>query len=358
MTRVLALTRYESQGASSRVRLYQYLPALVAAGLEVTSAPLLRNADLAQRYATGRYASAEVLRAYTRRLRRLLTSDAYDLLWIQQELWPWMPAALERALLRGRRYVLDYDDALFHAYDQHPSPIVRRVFGQKVAHLVRGAALVVAGNPYLAAYARRAGAAHVEVVPSVVDTNVLGPVRPPPEGPFTIGWIGSPGSERLLEPLRPVLAPLLEGDAPAARLVLVGATENALAGLPHEVRPWRETTEAAEIDRFHVGIMPLQDTPWECGKCGYKLVQYMARARPVVASPVGVNVDLVDEGKTGFLADTPQAWHAAFNVLRSDPARARALGEAGRRRVKAAYDVAVTAPRLATLLHEAATSPV
>ena len=354
--RVLVLTRYGSQGGSSRIRFLQYAPFLKASGFDLTFVPFFSNELLLRRYETGGYTASALAHSYVRRMFAIRTTKQFDLVWIEQEILPWLPFAVERMLLPSVPYVLDYDDALFHTYDLHPRKAVRKLLGAKVARLMQRATLVVTGNDYLADYARRAGAPHVAVLPSVVDFARYGPLAPVPEGIFTIGWVGSPGSERLLESLRPLLAPLVEGLQPAARLVLVGATQNALAGLPREIVPWHLDTEAAEIDRFHVGIMPLQDTPFERGKCGFKLIQYMARARPVVASPVGVNAEIVGDGEAGLLASDADAWRRAFDVLRGDHDAIHRFGTQGYRRAQARYALAVTAPQLAEMLRRAADS--
>lgn len=347
---VLALTKYGPLGASSRVRTLQYVPHLQAAGFDVTVRPLLDDGYLARRYAGKGSGLPFLLGTYLRRVAETLRGRRYDLVWIEKELMPWMPATLERVLLAGTPYVLDYDDAIFHTYDRHPNSVVRRLMGRKIDLVMRSAALVVAGNEYLAERAQVAGAERVEIVPSVIDLERYGPVTPPPDGPFTIGWIGSPGSERLLEHVRDVLA---EAERePDTRLVLVGASERALPGVPHETWTWSEKGEVEQMRQFHVGIMPLADTPWERGKCGFKLIQCMGAGRAVVASPVGVNAEIVEEGETGFLASSPAEWRRAFEALRSDRARAARMGRAGRRIVEQRYDLAVTAPRLAGLLRE------
>lgn len=341
---VLALTKYGPLGASSRVRTYQYLPRLEAAGFEVTVRPLLDDGYLSRRYAGKRSGLEYLARTYAARFSHTLSSRRYDLAWMEYEALPWLPAFVERALLSGTPYVLDYDDAIFHTYDQHQNPVVRRLIGRKIDRLMRGAALVVAGNEYLAERARSAGAARVEVLPSVVDLNRYGAITLPPDGPFTIGWIGSPGSERLLENIREVLAEAVQ--SPDTRLVLVGASERALPGVPHETWPWSENSEVDMMRQFHVGIMPLAGTAWERGKCGYKLIQCMGAGRAVIASPVGVNEELVDHGRTGYLANTPQEWLEAIEMLSSDRDRCVALGINGRRIVEERYDLSVTAPIL------------
>lgn len=346
--RVLALTKYGSLGASSRVRTLQYLPRLAASGIAITVCPLLENGYLERLYAHQAIGPSFLVRAYIRRIWNTLKGRPFDLVWIEKELMPWVPAFVERLLLAGVPYVLDYDDAIFHTYDQHPRRPVRRLMGRKIDRVMRQAALIIAGNGYLAERAHRAGASRVEVLPSVIDVSRYGPVTPPPDGAFTIGWIGSPGSERFLEGVREVLA-----DAtldPGVRLVLVGATAHALEGIRREVRPWSGDTEVEEMRRFDVGIMPLSDTPWARGKCGYKLIQCMGAGRAVIASPVGMNAEIVQDGVTGFLASTPQQWRQSIRTLREDRERSVLMGTEGRRVVEQRYDLAVTAPRLVSLL--------
>lgn len=346
--RLLALTRYGPLGASSRVRLLQYVPRLQAAGLDVTVQPLLDDDYVARRYAGRPGGLSSLVRTYLARVAGTLRARKYDLVWIEKELMPWVPGLLERGLLARIPYVLDYDDAIFHNYDQHPSFIVRRLMGRKIDRVMRGAALIVAGNEYLAERARAAGAQRVEVVPSVIDLERYEPVTPLPDGPFTVGWIGSPMSQRLLEHIRGPLAEVVRRSD--TRLVLIGVTSHALDGVPHEIWTWTEASEVEQMQRLHVGIMPLQDTPWERGKCGYKLIQYMGVGRPVIASPVGVNSAIVTHGFNGFLASSPTEWLTAFEALRRDRSYCARLGRAGRRTVEERYSYEVTAPVLTELL--------
>ncbi len=116
--------------------------------------------------------------------------------------------------------------------------------------------------------------------------------------------------------------------------------------------PWQEDTEVAQLHGFDIGIMPLPDAPWERGKCGYKLIQYMACGLPVVASPVGVNTTIVHQGENGWLADTPEQWTVAIRHLAEDPERRRLMGAAGRRQVEQTYCQQVQAGRLTRMLHE------
>lgn len=352
--KVLALSRYGRAGASSRVRFHQYLPALEAAGIQVQMAPLFSDVYVRGLQA-GHRSVLEAVRAYARRMLDLRRAGGFDLLWIEKETLPWLPARLERALLAGTvPCVLDYDDAVFHVYDQHRSSWVRQLLAGKHPALMRRAALVVAGNNYIAGFARKADAHLVEMVPTVIDL-VRYPepnfARPPANTLPSVGWIGQRATAAFLSPLAPSFQRLAaEG---RARFTAVGIDAASL-GLPMASIPWAEDTEVASISGFDIGIMPLVDEPFERGKCGYKLIQYMACGLPVVASPVGVNHQIVEHGVNGFLAETPEQWEEALRTLAGDPALRARMGQAGRRKVEQQFCLQVTAPKLVELLKGAA----
>jgi glycosyltransferase involved in cell wall biosynthesis len=129
-----------------------------------------------------------------------------------------------------------------------------------------------------------------------------------------------------------------------------------LDGIAAESFPWTEETEIERIAAFDVGIMPLHDTAWERGKCAYKLLQVMAAGKPVIASPVGANRQVVQHGVNGFLADSPEEWVDALHRL-ADPELRRRMGEEARQTVETQYSTAVVTPRLAATLREAAQAP-
>lgn len=345
----MALTRYGTQGASSRVRFQQYLPALRTAGLEVQVAAMFSD-EYVSGLQAGHRSVVEIVKAYTRRALHLTQVRRFDLLWIEKEALPWLPAWLELGFVpRATPIVLDYDDAVFHLYDQHRSRWVRQVLAGKHPLLMRRAAMVVVGNAYLADFAREAGARRVEVVPTAIDLERY----PVPctahrsSHPPSVGWIGQRSTAPFLARLAPVFQRL--SATGQARFTAVGIDALAMA-LPMESVPWTEDTEVASISRFDIGIMPLPDEPFERGKCGYKLVQYMAAGLPVVASPVGVNRQIVEHGVNGFLAETEQEWEQALTTLLHDSELRLRMGRAGRQKVEQQYCIQVTGPRLASAL--------
>lgn len=356
---ILFLTKYARNGASSRYRTFQYFPWLERAGIQCQAIPLFDEGYLDHLYAAGDRALADVLRAFGHRLLALTSARRCDLIVIEYELVPYFPPVLERLLQAlGIDYVVDYDDALFHQYDLHRRAWVRRLLGQKIATVMRGARLVTVGNGYLAEYARRAGARRVEIVPTVIDLtrypqastlDASSNDRARHErAPFTIGWIGSPSTAKYLKAIAPALAKVCAQGNASVRLIGSGPID--LGAVPVEVLPWSEETEVELLRQCDVGIMPLPDEPWERGKCGFKLIQYMACGLPAVASPVGVNRDIVEDGVNGFVARTTDDWMQSLEALRTDPKRGRGMGRAGRERVEREYCLQVTAPRFVSLL--------
>jgi glycosyltransferase involved in cell wall biosynthesis len=351
--RVLLLGRYGRKGASTRLRFLQFLPYLQAAGIDVTSVPLLDDEYLRVLYSGGGRSSGRLMRAYAARLAWLTRAGKFDLLWIEKELFPRLPATLERLLARlGRAYVVDYDDAVFHDYDLHPNRYFRRALSRKIDQVMRHASLVVAGNEYLAERSRHAGARDTRILPTVVDLERFPAGPAPRRADFSVGWIGTPMTSGYLEQVRAPLAALLA--CGSSRIVAVGAGADPVPGVPVEVRPWTEGGEVEAIRQFDAGIMPLPDEPWERGKCGYKLIQYMACGLPVVASAVGANVEIVQQGVNGFLARNDREWTAALQALREDPDLRQRMGRAGRRLVEERYCLQVAAPRLLGMLRHAA----
>ncbi len=347
MTRVLALPRYTHKGASSRLRTLQYIDELSNHGIEFRLESLLDDVYLSDLYAGRDTQWCRVIKAYARRasLRRIVRS--FDVVWLEKEAFPWLPAMTERMLLGYTPTVVDYDDAIFHRYDQHPSRWVRSVLGKKIDAVMRGASTVIAGNDYLADHARRAGARRVEIIPTAVDLRRYAVRAPRRDTGFTVGWIGTPQTAVYLRDIASALRRF--GETGSVRYVFIGCPVGLDLGFPYEARVWSEATEAADLASLDCGLMPLRDGPFERGKCGYKLIQYMACGVPVIASPVGVNRQIVSP-ENGFLATSPDEWLEALRNLRSDASAARRMGSVGREVVEARYSTRVVAPRLEAIL--------
>lgn len=353
--RVLVLSSYSPMGASSRIRMYQYEQALTAFGIECTFAPLLGEQHLTRRYNGQGISPWLTLRAYWYRFRQLLQSKSFDVIWLEKELFPWVPYAIEGLLLgRQSRYVVEYDDAIFHRYDQHSSAIVRKFYARKIANLMRGARCVIAGNDYIQQYALGHQAVRSEIIPTVIDMDRYPQEKVVSRGEnvFRVGWIGTPVTAPYLNSIRDALQRL--GENHNVELHVIGGTVADIPGVVVRAIQWDSDLESKLIRDFDVGVMPLPNAEWERGKCGYKLIQYMGCSLPVVASPVGVNNSIVREGVTGFLANDSKAWFNALNTLANSVQLRRSMGEKGREVASNEYSLQAVVAKLAGVLREAA----
>jgi len=341
--RVAAFTKYDREAASTRQRLLQYVPSLERAGFVVEHHPLLCD-DYVRGLVTGRRPSPlSVVRAYGRRLEQLLAARECDLIWVYAELFPWLPSAFERLALRaGKPIIYDMDDAFFIPYEGKP------LLDGKLELLLSAAAACTCGNDFLRDYASRFCERSI-VVPTVVDTARYRPARKGASRPLTIGWIGSPSTWGSVRPLLPLIEQLCAERRVRFRVVGAGA-EAKLDRFPGlELVDWSEASEIAEIQRMDIGIMPMLDDPFQRGKSGYKLVQYMACGLPVVASPVGVNSRIVAHGENGFLASSTDEWQAALIRLLDDAALRETMGKASRALAERSYSLDSQAPRVVAL---------
>jgi len=348
---VLLLSRYDRLGASSRLRSLQFLPWLSANGIHITVNAFLPDSyvrDLYEGHRNYRYA----LQAYLSRFMALRNRHAFDVMWIEKELFPWLPFWLEDVFLNGPPAILDFDDAIFHNYDLNSSWVIRRVLGKKIDRLMARVHTVVVGNSYLASRASEAGAKRIEYIPTVVDDEKYRARPRHNDSACVIGWIGTPITAAYLHELGDALTVLAKSER--VRFVLIGSGPISFVGIPTEIHSWFEETEQEKITLFDVGVMPLIDAPWERGKCGYKLIQYMAAGIPVVASPVGANIDIVDHGVNGYLARSKDEWLHFLRLLVRDPELRQSMGKAGRSKVEQRYSLKMAAPKLAQVMRTAA----
>jgi glycosyltransferase involved in cell wall biosynthesis len=282
--------------------------------------------------------------------RRLRRADAVI---VQRRLVPaWELTWLRRWV---KRLIFDYDDAVFQrdSYSERGPASAQREAG--FARMVRAADAVVAGNAFLAQRAVFAGAGNkTYVVPTCVEPARYPVARHERQGAGAwMAWIGSASTMQGLEQSRS-LWEHLGRSVPGIGLKLICDKPLCLEPLPVDFRPWSEANEGAELAGADVGVSWLPDDAWSQGKCGLKILQYMAAGLPVVANPVGVQTQMVQHGVTGFVVQTAQEWTDAIARLARDPDLRRRLGQAGRDLVQKEYSVASGAARWQHVLNELA----
>lgn len=353
MLKILLLTKYPRLGASSRLRTLQYIPYLESRNIQVSVNSFFDEDYLGALYRTGKRSPIRLFKYIWRRFKALLLAGSYDLVWVEKEIFPYLPAFAEKWLKwHNIPYIVDYDDAIFHNYDLSKRRIVRFLLADKIDAVMKNSHAVIAGNQYLAERAARALAKRIEIIPTVVD-HYRYQIDREKGSKITIGWIGSPSTQKYIIDIHSALLKVCS--AYNAKILLVGATSDVvscLPGLEVEVLPWSESGEVQTIARMDIGIMPLVDGPWEKGKCGYKLIQYMACGVPVVASAVGVNIDIVKQNECGLLAGDVKSWELALSKLLASEVDRERFGRAGRKAVASKYSLEAQAPELERIFRD------
>jgi glycosyltransferase involved in cell wall biosynthesis len=271
----------------------------------------------------------------------------FDVVILQRRLLS--PVDLRILRRRTRFLVFDFDDAVWlrDSYAARGPHSARRL--RRFAAMVRAADAVVAGNPFLAAMANRfTPAERVGVIPTCVDATRY-PIARHEGADVRLVWVGSASTLRGMQRFDAVLDEIGRL-VPGVRLKIVCDRFFSLQHLPVDPCPWSETTETADIAAADIGIAWMPDDDWSRGKCGLKVLQYMAAGLPVIANPVGVHSEMVRPGETGFLAATADEWIAAVRTLAGDPELRRRMGAAGRQHVEHHYSVDCGAARWLELL--------
>jgi glycosyltransferase involved in cell wall biosynthesis len=353
MFRVLAFTVKPRESADSRYRILQYQEIAKQDDIVVEHRSLMDARYFGWQTKNTRLAARVLLYPVLLAVRFwqvLILAPRYDAVWISREMAPFGPPILEELLVRTcKRVVLDMDDAL-HISDKPTSRFLPRLLRDrgKFGRMAHAYTAIVCGSRYLADYYRQYSE-KVFVIPTVVDTNQYSGIAPLRSPLVRIGWIGTPLNRHHVEMLRQAFHQLARERN--FELVLVGLNEPMDWSLP-SIRyvEWTLAQELTFFAHFDIGIMPLEDSAFARGKSAFKLIQYMAAGIPVVASPVGANREVVQDGTNGFLATTQEDWISRLRLLIDDAVLRRKMGANGRAFVRNAYCARMQWPVYSTIL--------
>jgi glycosyltransferase involved in cell wall biosynthesis len=347
--KVLYLTKYSRNGASSRLRSYQYFPFLEAKGFTITVSPFFDEDYLLDLYSGKPITKVKLLKFYLTRFFALFSIYKYDKIVIEKELFPYFFSWFEKILwLLKVKYIVDYDDAIFHNYDLSTNKLILFLLKNKINNVMKHSGCVVAGNNYLAKRAKDSGADKIVLLPTVINVDLYKAKNNYANAKIVIGWIGSPSSFKYVKNSQSVFSKVLQNQN--VELHIIGTTEDLGLGDKVKYLNWSEDSEVDLISQFDIGIMPLENTPWELGKCSYKLIQYMGCGIPVVASEVGMNIEVVDEEVNGFLVKKEEEWLDRLNQLIEDSALRESLGKNGRIKVESQFSLQKKTSILLTVL--------
>lgn len=336
-----------------RYRIEQWEPILREQGVEITYSPFETDELREVLYQPGRIAEKMklVMRSINKRRADLRGVRDFDAVYVFREAALLGPAYFERLIERsGVPMVFDFDDAVFVTYKSPSNGYLTRLkFPGKTGTICRLSAHVMAGNQYLADYARKFNPHNVTIIPTTIDTDKYHFQENKPSNDVpVIGWSGSHSTVQHLDTLRETLQELAR--AAKFRLRVIGTPHYELEGVETEATAWRSETETADLQPIDIGIMPLPDDEWSKGKCGLKALQYMALGVPTICSPVGVNSEIIQDGENGFLAGAKDEWIEKLKRLLASGELRRKLGAAGRRTVEEKYSARVQAPRVFQIL--------
>lgn len=299
-----------------RYRVAPFSAALAKAGWQVVCEPLEKSAL-----------------ARWRQFRRARRADA--VLLQRKLLSVWQLHALRKM---AHRLVYDFDDALFHRDSYHRKGVQS---WQRMASFwttVYAADLVLAGNQFLFDQAAAlVGAEKIRLLPTCVEPRLYPVAEHRHREPLRLVWIGQRSTVgSLLEMRRQLQA---ASTACACELRVVSDVFPEIDNVRVVPLAWSSAAEAAYLADADVGVSWLPDDAWSRGKCGLKVLQYMAAGLPVVANRVGVHKQMIIEGVTGFLADTAEEWAACLRRLAGDAQLRAVMGAAARRRVEQEFSV-------------------
>jgi len=332
--KVLALIE-SPDGACYRYRIEAFAGAMAERGLHLEATPLRRGTAA--------------------RLRQLRATRHADAVILQRKLLPlWQLGLLRRS---ARWLIYDVDDAVFQRDSYSPKGPDSTMRMARFWATVFAADGVIVGNDYLRdRVADLVEPEKVHLIPTCLEPTWYRPAKHVRRGPNTrLVWIGQrsmlPSLQRAAEHLAAAARQL-----PGLELRVICDHTIDLPGVNVVFRRWSSATEAAELADGDIGVNWLADDSWSRGKCGLKVLQYMAAGLPVVANPVGMNASMVTQGQSGFLASNPRQWADAVARLAEDPALRCRMGRAGRELVERRYGVANWGPAFAAAIDSPAKS--
>ena len=341
--RLLFFTKYTQKGPSSRFRTYQYLDKFKDDYICLVF-PFFDDEYIVRLYSGRKVSFIKILYYYLRRTWNLLeNAKKNDIIFIEYELMPYFFAWFEAYLkLRSIKFIVDYDDAIFHNYDKSNHWLIRFLFRNKIPKVIQYASHVITGSPYLTDFASKYNKKVSEIPTSIIYQKYEPVVSSVFNKNFVIGWIGSKSTSINLLLIKEALTEFRRNH-PDVVIQLVGVEKRIADELDIIPTEWTEENELRLLNSFNVGIMPLIDNDFNKGKCGFKLIQYMACGKPTVSTPLEANIK-INRNKKNLYANTNQEWIHALEQIYNNRTYFAEVGEENKKDVINYYSVEANAP--------------
>lgn len=347
--KILVLPKYYPEGSSSRYRYYNYYEWFKSDGHSIVTKPLLYNGYVKDLYAGQKALKRSLMLGIgivNRILYLLLNRKKFDLIIIEKELVTFMPFFIEKVLLSGTKFILDYDDNINARYQ---SGISKIFLSNKILKMANIAGGITVGNHWYMDFYKDIDKTKIYYLPTVINRDLyqLDNIKRLKKDELQLVWIGSLSTVKYLQIIDKVLVEL-QGQY-SFILKVIGAKIDLRCNV--EFVEWDSKTEIGELMDSDIGIMPLEDTDWERGKCGFKLIQYMASGLPVIASFSMANNEIVNSD-CGFIALNNQDWIDSLSQLLSSESSRYKMGNNGRDRIYENYSYQVWGPKFIDILNE------
>jgi hypothetical protein len=341
---IIYFTKYTEKGPSSRYRSYQY-KSYLEKDFNLRFYPLFNDDYIDNLYRNESRNYLQLVKAYIDRILRVLSYlGSNKIVFIEYELLPYFPPILEFLLFKTKvKVILDYDDAIFHNYDQHQSSIVRNFLKNKIKVIAKYAHLIITGSPYLSSYFLQYNKEVVEIPTSILFEKYESSFKNNTINDFVIiGWIGSKSTSINVINISYVIKKM-QMNNPKVLFKLMGfdkSIESQLNSSNVEFYDWSENQELAFLNAIDLGIMPLANISFNQGKCGFKLIQYMAMGKPTISSPLEANVK-INRNNDNMFATSNQEWYECINNFISNTNFYKEVGMKNREIIKQYYSVEV-----------------
>jgi glycosyltransferase involved in cell wall biosynthesis len=330
-----------SHAPSQRFRFEQYFKVLSQNHIDFRVQSFLAEKNWTIFYKQGSVISKGwlLLKGFAHRFAILFQLREYDYVFIHREATPVGPPVIEWLIARvlKKKIIYDFDDAIWMTDRKEESFFLKMVkWRSKVASICKWSYKVSCGNDFLRVFAGQYNSRAI-VNPTTIDTGAMHvPGNPKTDSIITIGWTGTHSTLKYLKEVQPVLEKILTKFPQVSFTVIADRAPDFKLPSMRFVQ-WDLPTEISDLQQFDIGIMPLPDDIWSKGKCGFKILQYMALEIPAVASPVGVNVDIITSKTNGYLCASSDEWYDAIVSLIGDSSKRKIFGKAGRQFVNQYY---------------------
>lgn len=339
---------------SQRFRFEQYINRLESEGNKIEFHPFLSDSTWKSLYKNGSFFKKAfgIIGSFWRRFILLFYLRKADVIFIHREasmigppIFEWIIAKILR-----KSYIYDFDDAIWLPnYSQSNARFHRLKAYWKVKKIAKWAKHVSVGNDFLKEWTEKYNT-HVSVISTTIDLKNVHTKKCNHQKDIpVIGWTGTHTTLHYIDPIIPVLQELEKTHNFIFRVISNEAPTYSLKSLAF--CPWNKETEISDLATFNIGIMPLNETPWSKGKCGFKALQYMALEIAPVVSPVGVNTEIVTDGENGFLCTTPDQWKARLIELLENPSLRQKMGKSAYSKIESGYSVNANYPKYKQLLN-------